>query len=85
MVFGSPNQRSRLPGVVPDQAREWAAGVFRQALPAIADLGVTICMEPLSPAETDFVSAITSQLVKRIQPCDCVLPIIAGDGVPWMP
>lgn len=56
MVFGSPKQRSLLPGVTQEQAYEWAAETFRIALPAIADCGVTVCMEPLSPAETDFVN-----------------------------
>jgi sugar phosphate isomerase/epimerase len=56
MVFGSPKQRSLLPGVTSDQAYQWAAETFRAALPAIADSGVTLCMEPLSPAETDFVN-----------------------------
>lgn len=56
MVFGSPKQRSLLPGVTPDQAYDWAAETFRAALPAFADCGVTLCMEPLSPAETDFVN-----------------------------
>jgi sugar phosphate isomerase/epimerase len=56
MVFGSPKQRSLLPGVTAAQAYEWAAATFKAALPAIADCGVTICMEPLSPAETDFVT-----------------------------
>lgn len=56
MVFGSPKQRSLLPGVSPDQAYEWAAETFRAALPTIADCGVTLCMEPLSAAETDFVN-----------------------------
>lgn len=56
MVFGSPKQRSLLPGVTSDQAYDWAAETFRAALPAFADCGVTLCMEPLSPAETDFVN-----------------------------
>jgi len=56
MVFGSPKQRSLLPGVSSEQAYEWAAETFRAALPVIADCGVTLCMEPLSPAETDFVN-----------------------------
>jgi sugar phosphate isomerase/epimerase len=62
MVFGSPKQRSRLPGVSPDKAFEWAADTFRQAMPKIADAGVTICMEPLSPAETDFVNTCAGAL-----------------------
>ncbi len=56
MVFGSPKQRSLLPGVTSDQAYDWAAETFRASLPAFADCGVTLCMEPLSPAETDFVN-----------------------------
>jgi sugar phosphate isomerase/epimerase len=56
MVFGSPAQRSLLPGVSRDQAFRLAADTFRQALPAAADFGVTICMEPLSKSETDFVN-----------------------------
>jgi sugar phosphate isomerase/epimerase len=57
MVFGSPKQRSLLPGVSKLQAFEWAADVFRRAMPAVAGAGVRICMEPLSPAETDFVNS----------------------------
>src|SRR4051812_10990601 len=56
MVFGSPKQRSLLPGVTSDQAYDWAAETFRAAMPAVADCGVTLCMEPLSPVETDFVN-----------------------------
>ncbi len=56
LVFGSPKQRSLLPGVTSEQAYAWAAETFRAAMPALADCGVTLCMEPLSPAETDFVN-----------------------------
>jgi sugar phosphate isomerase/epimerase len=56
MVFGSPQQRSLLPGVSMAKAFDWATDVFRGAMPAVADAGVRICMEPLSPAETDFVN-----------------------------
>jgi sugar phosphate isomerase/epimerase len=56
MVFGSPKQRSLLPGVSARQAFDWAAETFRRALPAVARHGVTICMEPLAPADTDFIN-----------------------------
>jgi sugar phosphate isomerase/epimerase len=56
MVFGSPKQRSLLPGVSREQAFDWAAETFRRVMPPIAGHGVSICMEPLSPAETDFVN-----------------------------
>jgi sugar phosphate isomerase/epimerase len=62
MVLGSPKQRSLLPGVSPDQAFDSAADTLRQAMPAIADFGVTLCMEPLSPAETDFVNTCAEAL-----------------------
>jgi sugar phosphate isomerase/epimerase len=56
MVFGSPKQRSLLPDVSREQAFDYAAETFRRAMPAVAAHGVSICMEPLSPAETDFVN-----------------------------
>jgi len=56
MVFGSPKQRSLLPGVSRQQAFDWAAAVFRSAMTRVAASGVTICMEPLSPNETDFIN-----------------------------
>ena len=56
MVFGSPKQRSLLPGVPWDRAFEYATGTFRRVMPAIADCGVMLCMEPLAPAETDFIN-----------------------------
>lgn len=62
MVFGSPKQRSLLPGVTRDRAFDWAVETFRQAMPAIADAGVTICMEPLSTAETNFVNTCAEGL-----------------------
>ena len=37
------------------------------------------------PASTASTSARTSQLVRRTQPLEAVLPTRAGSGVPWMP
>ena len=75
MVFGSPKQRSLLPGVSRDQAFELAADTFRQALPAMADAGVTLCMEPLSHSETDFVNtcAEAAKLVEMVDHPNFVL------------
>ncbi len=56
MVFGSPKQRSLLPDVSWDQAFDYATDTFRRAMPGVADHGVTICMEPLAPVETDFIN-----------------------------
>ena len=56
MVFGSPGQRSLVGGVSQAQAFDHAVDTFRRAMPAVADCGVTLCMEPLSAEETDFVN-----------------------------
>jgi hypothetical protein len=37
------------------------------------------------PLRTSCASAIASQLVRRMQPCEAVLLILSGSGVPWMP
>jgi len=36
------------------------------------------------PLCTIPASSSASQFVKRMQPCDSVLPILSGSGVPWM-
>ncbi|MGE3312046.1 MAG: sugar phosphate isomerase/epimerase family protein [Limisphaerales bacterium] len=56
LVFGSPKQRNRLPGVEPETAWDHATAVFRDAVARAEDRGVVICFEPLSPAETDFIN-----------------------------
>jgi sugar phosphate isomerase/epimerase len=56
MVFGSPKQRSLPDGVSWDQAFDFATDTFRRAMPGIADRGVSLCMEPLAPVETNFIN-----------------------------
>jgi sugar phosphate isomerase/epimerase len=56
MVFGSPFQRNLEAGVSRETAYANAAEVFRAALPRIGERGVRICMEPLTPKETNFVN-----------------------------
>lgn len=56
MVLGSPLQRNLLPGVSHEQAMEHAAGVIRAAMPVLEDQGVTLALEPLGPAEGDFLN-----------------------------
>jgi sugar phosphate isomerase/epimerase len=56
MVVGSPKQRNILPGVSPGQARQWALDTFRPAVAQAEARRVTICFEPLSPAETNFIN-----------------------------
>lgn len=56
MVLGSPQQRNLEPGVSLDQAYENAAEVLRGCMPALLDRGVRICLEPLTPKETNFLN-----------------------------
>lgn len=56
MVVGSPKQRNILPGVTRQQAWDWTAATFRDPVKRAEDRGVTICFEPLAPAETDFIN-----------------------------
>jgi sugar phosphate isomerase/epimerase len=56
MVLGSPKQRNLLPGVTYDQAVRYAVDAFQRAMPAIGALGVTLCLEPLAPNDTDFLN-----------------------------
>jgi sugar phosphate isomerase/epimerase len=55
MVLGSPQQRNLLPGVGYDDAEQYAAEVLQSVMPACADHGVTIALEPLGPAEGNFM------------------------------
>jgi sugar phosphate isomerase/epimerase len=55
LVLGSPKQRNLLPGVSYDDAKAYATEVLHAAVPACAQFGVTIGLEPLGPAEGDFL------------------------------
>jgi sugar phosphate isomerase/epimerase len=56
MVVGSPKQRNVLPEVSREQARDWASATFRDAVAQAEQRGVTICLEPLAPVETNFIN-----------------------------
>jgi sugar phosphate isomerase/epimerase len=68
MVFGSPMQRNLLPGVSREQAMDYACEVFGTAAPKLADLGVTLCVEPLTPKETDFLNTCDDamEIIQRL-------------------
>jgi sugar phosphate isomerase/epimerase len=68
MVFGSPKQRDLLPGISYDQALDYAADLFGSVMPAIGDLGVDFCLEPLAPSETNFLNtcAQANALIARV-------------------
>jgi len=56
MVFGSPKQRGTTAGATPKQAWMYAREVFTGMLPTLEERKVTVCFEPLSTEETDFVN-----------------------------
>jgi sugar phosphate isomerase/epimerase len=68
MVVGSPKQRNVLPGVSREQAWDWAAATFRNAVAQAEQRAVTICFEPLAPTETNFINTAAEalQFVARV-------------------
>lgn len=56
IVVGSPKQRNIMDGVTPEQAWDWATETFRDSVRRAEEAGVTICFEPLAPAETNFIN-----------------------------
>lgn len=64
MVLGSPKQRNLLPGVSYRDAESYAVEVLHAAIDACKQFGVTIALEPLGPAEGDFM--LTADSAKRI-------------------
>ena len=56
IVVGSPKQRNVMEGVTAPQAWNWAGATFRDAVRQAGQRGVTICFEPLAPAETNFIN-----------------------------
>ncbi len=56
MVLGSPKQRDLLPGVTTAAATSYAEEVFRRVVPRLGEIGITLCLEPLAPTETDFLN-----------------------------
>jgi D-psicose/D-tagatose/L-ribulose 3-epimerase len=57
-VHGSPRQRSVPAGSTREQAWERARDCLRAAGEAAARCGVTYCLEPLSPRETDLFNTV---------------------------
>jgi sugar phosphate isomerase/epimerase len=68
MVLGSPKQRDLLPGVSLEQAMDYAAEVFAEAMPGIGESAVDLCLEPLAPSETNFLNtcAEANALIARV-------------------
>lgn len=75
MVFGSPLQRNLAEGTTRAQGLDRAAEVFRAAMPALAERGVKIAMEPLTPKETNFINSCADavELMRRVDHPNFVL------------
>ena len=68
MVVGSPKQRNIQAGISLEQAEDWAAETFRNAVAQAEQRAITICFEPLAPTETNFINTASHalQFVQRI-------------------
>lgn len=75
MVLGSPKQRNLLPGVSYEEAEAYATEVLHAAIPACKQFDVTIGLEPLGPAEGDFMLTAESgiRLAKMVGSPHCKL------------
>ena len=75
MVLGSPKQRDLLPDVSKEAATAYAEEVFRRITPRLAEVDVTLCLEPLAPSETDFLNTCdeANEIIARVAHPNLVL------------
>lgn len=68
LIFGSPKRRDLLSGVSLDQAHAWTLETFQPATTLAQQRGVTLCLEPLAPSETNYLNtaAETAELASRM-------------------
>lgn len=66
LVLGSPQQRNILSGVTPEQAWEWATVTVTDAVRRAEERAVVLCLEPLAPAETNFINS-AAQAIRFVQ------------------
>jgi sugar phosphate isomerase/epimerase len=73
MVLGSPKQRNLLPGVSYEDAEAYAVEVLHSAMAACKQFNVTLGLEPLGPAEGDFMLTAESaiRLAKMVDSPHC--------------
>ena len=58
LVLGSPKQRSIIEGQTKQGAWRRAVDLLSSVLDRAGELGLTVCFEPLSPAETNFINTV---------------------------
>ena len=68
LVLGSPKQRSLVDGQTTEGAWNRAVELLSSVLDKAGELGLTICLEPLSPVETDFINTVADgmKMVRQI-------------------
>jgi sugar phosphate isomerase/epimerase len=68
MVLGSPRQRNVLPGQSYEEVWERTVQALRRLAERAAARGVILCIEPLAPAETNFIAtaAEARRLVREV-------------------
>ena len=68
IIIGSPNQRRRLPDVTEEQSRQWTLETLTPAILLGELRHVTLCIEPLSKVETNFINTAAEaiELTKAI-------------------
>ncbi len=75
LVLGSPQQRNMLADVGVYGARENAIEVITAALPVFEETGTTLAVEPLAPADTNFLTmaCAAADLIERVASPHCRL------------
>ncbi len=68
MVFGSPKQRDVSEGLTQRDAWGHAVESFYRVVPELEKRGVTLCLEPLAPEETNFINtaADAARMIRQI-------------------
>jgi len=88
LVLGSPQQRQLAEGVSYEDGEAYAAEVLHAVVPACRQFDVTLALEPLGPAETNFMltAAAAIHLAKLVGSPFCKLHLdvkaMASEGQP---
>ncbi len=88
MVLGSPQQRNLEPGVTHEEGTAYFTQIIEQVLPSLERHGVTLALEPLGPAEGNFLNtaAEARQIIDRLASRHCQLHLdckaMASESIP---
>ncbi|HOF61232.1 MAG TPA: sugar phosphate isomerase/epimerase family protein [Candidatus Latescibacteria bacterium] len=66
MILGSPKQRNLMEGVSHERGWQWTLDFLRSILPVAEAREVTLCFEPLAPAETNFIQT-AEEAIRLVQ------------------